>query len=190
MIVTTARAAAAASTVVILALGGCSSSGTGAAGASTKAGSTVASGATTSAANPATPTIPSGSGTPADAGTAAAVTKAYTTFFNPKTAEAQSEATLQHGPTFKDALDAASKTSQAQAVSATVSTVNQISADVAYVTFTLSVGGTAMLPNTHGYAVRDSGTWKVAAQTFCTLLQLQGTAPAACKDASITALPG
>jgi hypothetical protein len=37
--------------------------------------------------------------------------------------------------------------------------------------------------------VRENGKWKVAAQTFCTLLVLEGTAPPACKDPAITALP-
>jgi len=56
------------------------------------------------------------------------------------------------------------------------------------VTFTIASGG-VKLPNTHGYAVKEGSQWKVAAQTFCNLLQLQGNSPTICKDSSVTALP-
>jgi hypothetical protein len=96
---------------------------------------------------------------------------------------------LQHGTKFRAALQAESKSPSAQNITAAVSAVQMQSADVALVTFTLKQNGSPLLPNTHGYAVREGGKWKVAAQTFCSLLQLQGTAPSICSDKSITALP-
>jgi hypothetical protein len=189
------RTAACLALALIIALAGCSSSAkkhdSSPGGAGTGSGSTPTQ---TSSSDPSgdpsgTPTgTPTGSGTPADAATKLAVTKAFTTFFGDVGTVAQSEAVLQHGAMFADALEEQSKGAYAQKSSASVSDV-RVSGDLAYVTFTISSNGTALLPNTKGYAVRDAGTWKVAAQTFCTLLQLEGSPPAACKDSAITALP-
>jgi hypothetical protein len=49
--------------------------------------------------------------------------------------------------------------------------------------------GKPALPGASGLAVRQGGKWKVAAQTFCQLLTLQGDAPHACNDPKITAVP-
>jgi hypothetical protein len=196
MIVSRRRDGARLVLAAVVGLSGCSSSngtagdrstppsGTGASSAS---GSSASGGAGTGAASGAA--VPSGTGTPADSATSGLVIRAYTTFFDPETSAARSAGLLQHGESFADALAAAAKTSEAQGVTARVSAVNLIRADVAYVTFTLSTGGSPLLSDVAGYAVRDGGTWKVAAQTFCNLLQLQGAAPRACKDTSITALP-
>jgi hypothetical protein len=175
-----------------VAVTGCSSSGKKAGSASTPRTTAPASSASTSAAtssSAAAAPAPTGTGAPADAGTKAAVAKAYTTFFDPKASAAQSQAALQHGASFAATLEAAAKSSAAQGIAATVSAVNSVSPNVAFVTFSLTSKGSTLLSDTTGYAVRDGGTWKVAAQTFCNLLQLQGTAPAACKDPAITALP-
>lgn len=161
---------------------GCSSSG--ATHASSPPTGSSGGGATAPAAAP-----PTGSGTPADAATRSAVAKAFTTFFSPKSTAAQSEAALQHGSAFTQTLAAEATSAQSQNVSATVSSVRLLSPDVAAVVFTLNSGGSPLLTDTPGNAVREGGTWKVAAVTFCNLLTLQGTAPTACKDASITALP-
>jgi len=181
------RTAACLALALIIALAGCSSSAkkhdSSPGGAGTGSGSTPTQ---TSSSDPSG--TPAGSGTPADAATKLAVTKAFTTFFGDVGTVAQSEAVLQHGAMFADALEEQSKGAYAQKSSASVSDV-RVSGDLAYVTFTISSNGTALLPNTKGYAVRDAGTWKVAAQTFCTLLQLEGSPPAACKDSTITALP-
>jgi hypothetical protein len=130
------------------------------------------------------------SGTPADAATRHAVSTAFSTFFSPTSTPAQSEVVLQHGSVFSKTLADEAKSTQAQHVTATVSAVSLTSADVAAVTFTLTSGGSPLVSNTSGYAVREGGSWKVAAQTFCSLLQLEGNAPAACKESSITTLPG
>ena len=52
------------------------------------------------------------------------------------------------------------------------------SADVADVTFGIKHNGKVLLGGIAGKAVRENGTWKVADTTFCTLLKLEGTAPA------------
>jgi hypothetical protein len=176
------RRSIAALGLVALTLAGCSSSGGSGTSSAPPGGSS--SGATTPVAGP-----PSGSGAPADAATTSAVTKAFATFFSPKSTAAQSQAALQHGSSFTKTLADEAKTSQAQQVSAKVTSVRLLSPNVAAVVYTLSSGGSPLLPDSPGNAVREGGTWKVAAMTFCNLLTLQGTAPAACKDASITALP-
>ena len=124
-----------------------------------------------------------------DAASKAAITKAYLTFFNPKSPEAESIASLQHGSLFKATIDKQASSSQAQSASAKVSAVRLISPNVAEVTFTIYTGGQAVLPDTKGKAVLEGGKWKLAAETLCALLNLEGTAPAACKDPKVTALP-
>jgi hypothetical protein len=168
-----------------VALAGCSGS---AANKGTSSSTTGSKPATGSGSSP--NSSPSGSGAPADAATKAAVSGAYATFFNPKTSAARSEAVLQHGASFRKTLAEQASTAQSQNVSATVSKVSRTGPNVAAVTFTLLSGGSPLLTDTPGFAVREGGAWKVAAQTFCGLLQLQGGAPAACNDTSITALPG
>jgi hypothetical protein len=170
-----------------VALSGCSGSTAKKGTSSSTTGSKPASG---SGSSPNSSPSGSGSGTPADAATKAAVSGAYATFFNPKTSAAGSEAVLQHGASFRKTLAEQASTAQSQNVSATVSKVSRTGPNVAAVTFTLLSGGSPLLTDTPGFAVREGGAWKVAAQTFCGLLQLQGGAPAACNDTSITALPG
>ncbi len=168
--------------LVAVLLAGCSSSG--GSHSSPPPGGKSTGGASTPAAGP-----PSGSGTPADLATKSAVTTAFATFFSAKSTAAQAEAALQHGSAFTKTLADEAKSSQSQNVTATVTSVRLLGSDVAAVVFTLSSGGSPLLPNTPGNAVREGGAWKVAAVTFCNLLTLEGTAPAACKDSSITSLP-
>jgi hypothetical protein len=124
-----------------------------------------------------------------DPATKAAIIKAYATFFSPKSPEAASLASLQHGQSFKAIVEKEAQSSQAQSASAKVSAVRLLSPKVADVTFTIYTQGQAVLPNTHGKAVLDGGKWKVAAETFCALLKLEGTAPTFCDDPKFTAVP-
>jgi hypothetical protein len=172
--------------VALTALAGCSSSGKG--GSSSSSSTPVSTpAASTSAAS--TSAATSGAATSADAVTTRAVTTAYETFFDIKATTAQTVAVLQHGSAFSPTLAGQAKAAAAQKLAATVSKVNLASPNVADVTFTLTSNGSPLLPNTHGKAVREGGTWKVAAETFCALLGLQGTPPAVCKDPKMTALP-
>jgi hypothetical protein len=117
------------------------------------------------------------------------ITRAYELFFDTKTPLNTSIASLQHGPAFRQAVNQEGNTPIAQGVTAKVSAIHAQSADVAAVTFSLISGGQPLLADTHGYAVREGGKWKVAAQTFCSLLTSNGNPPKACSDPAITALP-
>jgi hypothetical protein len=172
--------------VALTALAGCSSSGKG---GSSSSSSTPVSTPAASASAASTSAATSGAGTPADAVTTKAVTTAYETFFDIKATTAQTVTVLQHGSAFSPTLAGQAKAAAAQKLAATVSKVKLASPNVADVTFTLTSNGSPLLPNTHGKAVREGGTWKVAAETFCALLGLQGTPPAVCKDPKMTALP-
>jgi hypothetical protein len=120
----------------------------------------------------------------------AAITKAYTTFFNTNSPLAASMAVLQDGPAFKDALVQQAKSPAAQGTTATVSKVTAQTANTAVVTFTIIIKGSPVLKDTPGFAVREKGAWKVAGGTFCGLLTLNGGAPPVCKTAAATSLPG
>jgi hypothetical protein len=179
-----ASGVAVVSSALLIVATGCSSSKPGTPGAS---GST--SGATTS-----TPS-PTGSGggstaaaSPADAATRAAVASAYADLFDSSSTDARAVAALQHGTVFAATIAKQSSGSLAQKAGVKVTKVT-VHGDVADVTFTITSGGSAVLPDAGGNAVREDGRWKVAARTFCTLLKLEGDAPAACADPKITALP-
>jgi hypothetical protein len=130
----------------------------------------------------------SGSGTPADPATKAAVTQAFEVFFSSASSTPQSEAALQNGASFHATLVQQSGSSYASSSSASVQSV-RAAGDVAYVSFTILSNSKPLLAGFSGIAVRQAGTWKVSAQTFCGLLELEGSAPKACNDPSITALP-
>jgi hypothetical protein len=170
-------------------LTGCSSSGgnltSSSAPATTTSPATSSAPASSSPANNAPPT----GGAPADAATKTAVTHAFSVFFDTKTSLTASMAVLQHGEKFRQALIAQGKNPAAKGINAKVTAVQLPSAHVAYVTYNLMSGSSPLLSGTHGYAVKDGGKWKVAAATFCGLLQLQNTAPPACNDPTIIALP-
>lgn len=152
---------------------------------------TVALSACGSSGNKPAASTPAGSAAAAtgnvDSATKKAVVKAFTLFFNGKTKVARSEAVLQHGPVFHKTLIQQGKSSYAKNSGVTVTTVNKVSKKVVAVKFTV-ISGSIHFPY-HGNAVREGGTWKVAAKTLCALLKVEGDAPAACKKASIVALP-
>lgn len=153
----------------LLVLGACSSSSS-AGGTTPSAGSSPA-------------------GSPADAATVKQVSAAYAALFGSSAPFAKAVASLQHGAAFAATIKRESKGSYAQTSAAKVSSVRLLSSDLAAVTFSISSGGQTMLPNSQGNAVKENGTWKVAARTFCGLLRLEGTAPKVCSDPKITALP-
>jgi hypothetical protein len=173
------HAALCAGLILATGLAGCSSSGGN--------GSPNTSGSAGGGACAKIPTVP---GVPAKGSAQKAVEKTYTLFFSTATSLRKSIAVLQHGDTFCPALLAVNNTSYGkQKTGATVSSVKLTKPNVAEVKFTIRVSGQVVLPNAKGYAVKEGGDWKVAAQTFCQLLTLEGSAPKECKDKSITALP-
>jgi hypothetical protein len=130
-----------------------------------------------------------GTGPPADATTTAAVRKAYAVVFSSKTSIAQSRDALQHGGVFVPTLREQANTPHGQQSSASVSSVHLASPNVADVRFSITSNGITALTDVAGKAVREGGRWTVAAATFCQLLDLEGSAPKACDDPKVTALP-
>jgi hypothetical protein len=170
---------AAVATCAALTLAACSSSGGKGGGSSTDGattGSTPTSGHTTATG-------------PADAATTAAVKNAYAKFFSPDTPENVSLGLLQDGPKFKAAIDQQASGSMAASASVKVGSVSLISPKTAKVSFTIYLNKQPMLKNQPGYAVNTNGTWQVAAYTFCGLLTLEGSAPAACKEPAAATAP-
>jgi hypothetical protein len=118
------------------------------------------------------------------------IAKTYVQFFNTDTSLKKSVTKLlQHGPVFRSSLIKESNSPNAKNITAKVSDVKIVGKKLAKVTFTIYSGKPTLLPDSHGYAVVEKGRWKVAAQTYCQLLTLEGSAPTACKDKSFTALP-
>jgi hypothetical protein len=157
-------------------------------------GSDPFEGTTTTQVSPTTgsasaPTSTAHSAAPAPASVRAAVAKAYAEFFGYKTPVAVAEKYLQHGSVFASTLAAQARQGVQQRLTARVSKVVLLSPDAAAVTFTLLGGGKPLLPDSPGNAVREAGTWKVAAKTFCDLVQLQSSAPKQCNDPQLTAVP-
>ena len=153
---------------------------------------TVGPNASNQAASGSTPqsTSAAASASPADPATKQEITAAFKRFFNSKTTPADSQTALQHGAAFKATLEAQAKGSYSKNSGVNIVAVSlEPSGDVADVTYTLTSNGATLLANIKGFAVKEAGTWKVAAATFCTLLKLEGSPPPACSDASITALP-
>ena len=183
-----ALATAFAALIASLVISGCSSSA--------KAPAASTSSATTAPASPSPSTSTSASPsaaapTPADAATTAAVSKAYTTLFNTTAGVSTTAKTavLQDGPAFAADIDALSKSPLTKGLSVSVTGVSLLSATEAKVTFSLLMAGKVLLSGQSGYALLQGGTWKVAADTLCGLLALQGKGvPPACTSPA-AALP-
>lgn len=163
---------------------------------SSGSGSSKSTAATTPAAAPAStqsstppPSPTSAFSTTADAATVAAVSKAYTTFFDAKQTHAALVADLQNGPKLSDALTQQAQNPTAKTLSAKVTKVTLQNPHVALVTFTLLSNGSVLLANTPGKAVLEDGTWKLAAETFCGLVAATGKIPPICNEFSTVALP-
>jgi hypothetical protein len=119
-----------------------------------------------------------GSKTGADA--TAQIKSAYEQFFSSKTALATRIGLLQNGSSFTPVITALAKNPLASNTSATVSSVTLEGPDRAKVVYTVNVGGSPLLENKTGTAVRTAGKWKVGYASLCKLIALEGSAPAAC----------
>jgi hypothetical protein len=166
------RVSLALAAVVMIVLGSCSGSkgNSPKSGATTPAGTDVASGVATAAAT--------------------AVTTSFVRFFDPTVAAAERLTLIQDGQAFAQAIAAQASSAFAKAASVKVSKVTVTSDKRATVVYTILLSGSPVLSNQTGYAVQEGGKWKVAGQTFCELLAVQGPLPAVCKMASATTLPG
>jgi hypothetical protein len=130
-----------------------------------------------------------GVGAPADAATTAAVTSTFVTLFNGAAPTQSRLDLLQSGDVFATALSSQASSPLLKLTTATVSSVTSAGPNEAHVVYTVLLSGTPALTNQSGTAVRVDGTWKVSATTFCALLSLGAQQPAACTQASVTALP-
>ena len=149
-------------------------------GGSSKSGQNTASSTTPATSSPATAaasTTTSGpASTPGGAATlqgeAAAVAKAWETFFDGTTDAAQKTAVLQNGDQFQQLIQAQAGSQIAQSVKAQVSDV-QVSGDTATVSYSISIGGQQALGGQKGQAVKTNGKWQVSDASFCQLLALE-----------------
>jgi hypothetical protein len=141
-----------------------------------------ASPATTSSA-PATSPAATGSGS-APAGSTAAITTNWETFFNSKTSVAKRVSLLQDGSQFSSIITAQQHSPLAAGLTAKVVSLSNVTSSQADVKYNLIVGG-SKVPMT-GVAVYEDGTWKVGVATFCGLLHLLGlkSMPAVCSSAT------
>ncbi|WP_051153248.1 hypothetical protein [Nocardia niigatensis] len=121
------------------------------------------------------------------AGEVQAVTTTFERFFDSSIAVDQKAALLENGQVFVETLERQANSSIAGGATASVSQVDGNGPGRAAVTFTINKHGIPLLLNRHGTALRIDGSWKVAAQTFCDLLRVQGGPPAVCDAAPATA---
>lgn len=124
-------------------------------------------------------------------GDAATIRDVYLRFLDLKVPVEQKVGLIQDGTEFLPAMQAEAKNPQAATVSLQVSDVKVSSAKLADVTYTILVSGSPLLPNQHGYAVKEDGTWKIAGVTFCGLLAAQNPTaiPPVCSKPAATSLP-
>jgi hypothetical protein len=154
--------------------------GCGSSSKAPSAGTTPTSSAPTSA--PPTPTTAAPTG-PALSAAVAQITRNWKLFFAGSTPAKQKEALLQGGGLFASVIAAQANSPMARQTTALVSQVTVTSASIATVSYSIALNGKVALPNQVGAAVRAGNVWRVSQVSFCQLLRLEGTVPAACKVA-------
>jgi hypothetical protein len=145
---------------------------------------------TASSSSPAT-SAPSSASAPASSASAtsggnaaaiAAIKANWEAFFNGKTSADKKIALLQNGDKFAVVIRAQAGSGLAGGAGAKVKAVVVNSPTSATVSYDITLNGTTALANQTGTAVYENGTWKVGDVSFCALLKLEGSAPAAlCK---------
>ncbi|MGH3494589.1 MAG: hypothetical protein ACRDQ1_15330 [Sciscionella sp.] len=105
----------------------------------------------------------------------------YAQFFNGQTDAQHKIALVEKGPQFAKTIAAQASSAMAKSTAATVSKVTVTNPTQAKVVYTVSLGGVPVLKDEKGGAIKEGGQWKVSAATFCTLLNLEHSAPAVCK---------
>jgi hypothetical protein len=145
---------------------------------------TPASSPTTASSAPATSPAATSSASSAPAGSTAAITTNWETFFNSKTSVAKRVSLLQDGSQFASIITAQQHSPLAAGLTAKVVSISNVTGSQADVKYNLIVGG-SKVPMT-GTAVYEDGTWKVGVATFCGLLHLEGLKPmpAVCSSAT------
>lgn len=123
---------------------------------------------TTPTATPTTTTL--------DVGAAKAqITANWEKFFNNQTSIPDREALLENGAQYDQALRIRSADPLQAQASAKVKSVELTGADRATVTYDVYLKDQVALPGAEGIAVLQGGTWKVSAQSFCSLVTLGAT---------------
>jgi hypothetical protein len=162
-VIRTTMTAIACLAVATAALTGCSDDKSSSSSSSSSAAATTSASAASSA-----------SAAAADPATTKAVTDAFVGFFNGSAPAPQRAALVEKGDQFGPVLAATASNPQATGTSATVSGVTLKDPTHADVKYTMLIGGSPVLPDQTGQAVKEGDQWKVAATTFCALLALQG----------------
>jgi hypothetical protein len=156
--------------LVMILVGGCGGSSSGTSPSSGGASRTAA---------------PSSSSGPTTAGSATArIRHVWTVFFDAGTPATQRIALLQDGSALAAVIKAQSSSPLAAGSAAKVSSVQVTSPVQASVHYAITLGGKTALPGQIGVAVKQRGEWLVSRQSFCGLLALEGTHPAACAGSS------
>jgi hypothetical protein len=157
-----------AALAVVLLVAGCG--GSSSAGNAGPSPSSVASAPPSSAS-------PGGSGA---VGAANQIRQAWVTFFKGSTPAAAKIPLLQHGSEVAAVINAQAGNPLATGTEAKISSVSLRSATRAIVDYGITIDGKPALSHQHGTAVNVGGRWLVSLDSFCGLLSLEGTHPAAC----------
>lgn len=178
--------AVALTTAMLVALTGCGGGGDG--GDTPSKSPATATGSATGTPSGAPSDTPSGGASatatspPADSGAAEQqIRQNWEKFFAPGTSAADKAKLLENGDHLGPLLAAFSGDPRVGQVRAKVGQVRVTSATAAEVTYTLSLQGTDVLPNTLGTSVLQNQVWKVSVKSLCALIAL---------DAGGTAVPG
>jgi hypothetical protein len=129
-----------------------------------------------------------GASSPAPAGPAPPATQqirqSWVTFFKGSTPASAKIALLQRGSSVAPVINAQAGNPLAIGTAATVSAVKVRSPKRATVRYTITIDGKPALANQSGLAVKVGDHWLVSLTSFCGLLALEGTHPAACRGLS------
>ncbi len=147
------------------------------ASASTTTTTTTAATTTTTAPTSTAPASTGAGNAPADPAAARAeIVANWAKFFSPASSLDEREALLENGAQYRQALEVRSKDPLQKQASAKVTNVEFTAPDEALVTYDVSLNGKVALPAAQGMAVLQDGVWKVAGNTFCSLISLGATA--------------
>jgi hypothetical protein len=126
--------------------------------------------------------VPSAAGLAAASSTSPAtqIKTNWLAFFSGSTSADRKIALVQDGPSFAKVIKSQASSPLAQSVTAKVSKVVVDSKSSASVNYSLNLGGKPALSDQKGVAIFQGGTWKVGAQSFCSLLALEQVKPAIC----------
>jgi hypothetical protein len=98
-------------------------------------------------------------------------------FFTPGTSVDERVTLLQNGSALRAAIEQSATNPLQQQARAKVTHVAFTSPTEATVTYDVYLNGAIALPNSQGIAVLEGGTWKVAQQSFCSLISLGVSGP-------------